>query len=76
MTISHSAKRYQERRDPESRPTLRGPGPQIRISDNPLSDYSLSAPLPLPDLIRGELPPNVVDTGVTAPWPHGAEEKL
>jgi hypothetical protein len=76
VEISRSAKRYQERRLPEGRSTLRGPGPQIRLSDSPISNYSLSPPLPAPELLRDELPELVVDTGLTTPWPHGEAEIL
>lgn len=69
--IGHSAKLYQERRQPQIRVTLRGPGPQIYLPDNAANHLKLEAPLPLPSLLQ-ENTCNPADTK-TQVWPHGDE---
>lgn len=66
--VGHSAKLYQERREPNLRTTLRGPGPQIYLPDNAANHLNLEAPLPLPTLLNDNCAPADTKTQV---WPHG-----
>jgi hypothetical protein len=71
--ISKSAKLYQERRQPDIRTTLRGPGPYLNLDANPVNTLKLEPPLPFPDAQRinnGNPPP---DAGRTVVWPFGDE---
>lgn len=67
-TIGHSAKLYQERREPNVRTTLRGPGPNVYLPDNLVHRIALEAPLPLPILLHNNCAP---DNARTQVWPHG-----
>ena len=70
-SVGHSAKLYQERREPQIRTTLRGPGPQVSLWQNTAHHLNLEAPLPAPEFqapVNG-CPPT--DTGKTQVWPHG-----
>jgi hypothetical protein len=69
--IGHSAKLYQERREPTYRTTLRGPGPQLFIAQNAANYLKLEAPLPLPELLTDVNGHPPTDTGRTQVWPHG-----
>jgi hypothetical protein len=66
--IGRSAKLYQERRLPQYQPTLRGPGPQVYLPDNPVNHLTLESPLPLPQYLYNR---KYVDGGNTQPWPNG-----
>ena len=66
--IGHSAKLYQERRQPDLRSTMRGPGPQIYLPDSAVHSLQLEAPLPLPELLNENCNPK---DGLTRVWPHG-----
>jgi hypothetical protein len=66
--VGHSARLYQERRQPNLRPTLRGPGPQIYLPDHAVNKLKLSAPLPSPALLNETCKPK---DGLTHVWPHG-----
>jgi hypothetical protein len=66
--IGRSAKLYQERRMPQYVPTLRGPSPQVNLSDNPVHTLPLESPLPNPQFLYNR---KYVDGGRTQPWPHG-----
>jgi hypothetical protein len=71
--ISKSAKLYQERRQPNIRETLRGPGPNLFLESNPVNNLKLEPPLPIPETQRdtnGTPPP---DAGRTVVWPFGDE---
>jgi hypothetical protein len=71
MSISKSAKRYQERRQPDHRRTLRGPGHMLNPEDNVARMLPLQPPYPHPDLLRdnnGTPPP---DAGHIQTWPYG-----
>lgn len=72
--LSKSPKLYQERRLPDDRQTLRGPGPRSDFDNNLARALPLLPPLPLPEMLRteGDGPP--LDAGQTPPWPHGSEE--
>jgi hypothetical protein len=69
--VGHSAKLYQERRQPDIRSTLRGPGPYVALHQNAVHTLELEPPLPLPDYqqLDNGCPPT--DTGKTQAWPHG-----
>jgi hypothetical protein len=69
-TTGHSAKLYQERREPDIRTTLRGPGMQIYLPDNAVHALKLEAPLPLPEVLNNNCSPK---DGLTSVWPHGDE---
>lgn len=66
--IGRNAKLYQERRMPNYMPTLRGPGPQIYLPDNPVNSLPLEPPLPAPAYLYNR---KYVDGGKTLPWPSG-----
>jgi len=66
--IGRTAKLYQERRMPAYMPTLRGPTPQLNLSDNPVNALPLEAPLPLTEFQYNR---KYVDGGKTLPWPSG-----
>lgn len=66
--IGKNAKLYMERRLPAYQQTLRGPGPQIHLPDNPVNHISLEAPLPAPKFLYRQ---KYVDGGLTKPWPDG-----
>lgn len=66
--IGRNAKLYQERRMPAYVPTLRGPGPQIYLPDNPVNFLPLEPPLPAPQYLYNR---KYVDGGKTLPWPSG-----
>jgi hypothetical protein len=66
--IGRSAKLYQERRLPDYMPTLRGPGPRLFLSDNPVNNIPLEAPLPAAKFLYNR---KYVDGGKTTPWPSG-----
>ena len=71
--ISRSAVLYQERKLPQDRPTLRGPGPRSDFDRNAAHFLTMTPPLPLPEilLIEGNQPP---DSGrSTLVWPFGVE---
>lgn len=70
-SIGKSAKLYQERREPQIRSTLRGPGPQVFLNQNAVHHLSLEAPLPLPVFLNQENGCPPTDTGKTQVWPHG-----
>lgn len=67
-TVGHSARLYQERRQPDFRATLRGPGFQIYLPDHAVHALKLSAPLPSPALLNENCKPR---DGLTRVWPHG-----
>lgn len=70
-SVGHSAKLYQERREPQIRTTLRGPGPYLCLWQNAINHLTLEPPLPVPgyqSAAGGCSPP---DTGRTQVWPHG-----
>ncbi|NDD52267.1 hypothetical protein EBZ39_00045 [bacterium] len=76
VQISRSAKLYQERRQPQFQPTMRGPGPQVYLPNNPVHSLTLEPPLPYPPTCiestsnaNVEVP--VVDTNTTQVWPYG-----
>lgn len=69
--IGRSGKLYQERRQPEFQATLRGPGPQIYLADNPVHDLPLEPPYPFPQYQRRQNGDPVPDAGRTQAWPHG-----
>jgi hypothetical protein len=66
--IGRNAKLYQERRMPAYMPTLRGPGPQIYLPDNPVNFLPIEPPLPAPHYLYNR---KYVDGGKTLPWPSG-----
>lgn len=66
--VGHNALLYQERRQPNLRATLRGPGPQIYLPDNAVNSLKLEAPLPKPELLNDNCKPK---DGLTQVWPHG-----
>lgn len=66
--IGRSAKLYMERKMPQFQNTLRGPGPQLLLSDNPVHHLKLETPLPLPEYLYNR---KYVDGGRTRPWPSG-----
>jgi hypothetical protein len=70
VVIGRSAKLYQERRQPVFQQTLRSPGPQIYLPDNPVNDLPLEPPLPSPEIKRIENC-TPVDTTLTQVWPYG-----
>jgi hypothetical protein len=67
-SIGKSAKFYMERRLPKYQQTLRGPGPQVNLGDNPVHDLTLNAPKPLPAFLYNR---KYVSGGKTQPWPSG-----
>lgn len=71
-TISRSAKLYQERRQPQFDQTLRGPGPQVYLPDNPVHTIKLEPPLPYPNarLNNPDSACGISDTR-TQVWPYG-----
>lgn len=72
-SVGHSAKLYQERREPYLRTTLRGPGPYVSLWQNAVHHLTLEPPLPAPVYQSASdgcsSPPP--DTGKTQVWPHG-----
>lgn len=66
--VGHSAKLYQERRQPNVLTTLRGPGPQLNLADNAVHAMQLEPPLPKPALLDETCKPK---DGLTQVWPHG-----
>jgi len=66
--IGRNAKLYQERRMPKYAQTLRGPGPQIFLPDNPVNRIPLESPLPYTQFQYNR---KYVDGGKTQPWPSG-----
>jgi|JI9StandDraft_1071089.scaffolds.fasta_scaffold73760_3 hypothetical protein len=72
VSISRSAKLFQERRIPGDRVTRRLPAPRSSLSDSKIHQIPLQPPYPSPDVIRSEggLPP---DGGLTQTWPYGEE---
>lgn len=69
--VGHSAKLYQERREPDIRSTLRGPGPYVSLRQNAAHFLPLEAPLPVPEYLQPENGCPPTDTGKTQVWPHG-----
>ncbi len=67
-TVGHSAKLYQERREPDIRVTQRGPGPQIYLPDNAVHRIKLEPPLPNPALLHDGCTPR---DALTQTWPFG-----
>lgn len=76
MRIGKSARRYQERRQPDIRKTLRSPGPELNLGANEVHNMPLAAPLPLPDLIQNENGNPPPDIGRTQAWPWGDSPTL
>ena len=66
--IGKSAKLYMERKLPRLQTTLRGPGPQIYLPDNPVHHLKLESPLPNPEFFYNR---KYVDGGRTKAWPSG-----
>ena len=54
--IGQSAKLYQERRQPNVQPKLRGLGPQVYLQDNAVQTHALEPPLPSSDLLHDSRP--------------------
>ena len=72
VQISQSAKLYQERRQPQFQPTLRGPGPQVYLPSNPVHRLTLEPPLPAPPgCVIEDLDAPAIDTTRTQVWPYG-----
>lgn len=72
VQISKSAKLYQERRQPQLQPTLRGPGPQVYLPNNPVHSLNLEPPLPPPSsCVNENLDAPDIDTTRTQAWPYG-----
>lgn len=70
--ISKSAKLYQERRQPEIRVTLRGPGPYVDLNKNPVHTLNLEPPFPTSERgIYGFIGGSSPDSARTAVWPFG-----
>lgn len=69
--VGRSGKLYQERRQPQFQATLRGPGPQIYLPQNPVHDLTLSPPLPWPKYLHQNNGDPVPDAGRTQAWPSG-----
>ncbi len=72
MIIGRGALLYQERRTDRS--TMRGPGPRIHLMDNEAHSKRLTAPLPLPSLLKAAAAAEPVAAGKTEPWPHASQE--
>lgn len=72
MNIGRSALLYQERRT--ARSAMRGPGPRIHLVDNEAHKLHLTAPLPLPSLMKAVVNANPPPAGKTEPWPHASQE--
>jgi hypothetical protein len=70
-SVGHSAKLYQERRQPQIRSTLRGPGPYVSLWQNAVNHLTLEPPLPAPVYQSGTNCHSPTDTGKTQVWPHG-----
>ncbi len=71
-SVGYSAKLYQERREPQLRTTLRGPGPYVSLWQNPVHRLTLEPPLPTPAAQSGAVGCEPTpDTGKTQVWPHG-----
>lgn len=70
-SVGHSAKLYQERRQPDIRTTLRGPGPHVSLWQNIVHHLELESPLPLPEYQQPDNGCPPTDTGRTQLWPHG-----
>lgn len=66
--VGKSAKLYFERKMPKLQPTLRGPGPQLYLADNPVHRLKLEPPQPNPAFFYNR---KYVDGGKTRPWPSG-----
>ena len=66
--IGQSAKLYQERRQPNMQPKLRGPGPQVYLQDNAVQTHALEPSLPSADLFHDSRP---TDGTLAQAWPHG-----
>lgn len=75
VLINRSAKLYQERRQPQFQPTLRGPGPQVYLPSNPVHRLTLEPPLPHPNACAASDVP-IVDTTRTQVWPYGNKHAL
>lgn len=73
VTISRSAKLFQERRIPQDRTTRRLPAPRSNLDNNKVHQIPLLPPFPTPEVLRaqGGQPP---DGGLTKVWPYGEEE--
>lgn len=67
VIIGRSAKLYQERRQGQIQPTMRGPGPQVYLPDNPVNTIKLEPPFPNPENVDH----TPVDTSTTHVWPWG-----
>lgn len=67
--IGKSAKLYQERRQSAFQDTLRGPGPQIYLPDNPVNSLELEPPHHSP--IFSQCEKQSIDIGRTQAWPFG-----
>lgn len=70
-SVGHSAKLYQERREPQLRTTLRGPGPYVSLWQNAVHHLTLEPPLPAPEYQVPNGCQPTTDTGKTQAWPHG-----
>lgn len=66
--MGRSAKLYMERKMPQFQSTLRGPGPQLYLPDNPVHHLKLESPLPHSAYLYNR---KYVDGGKTKPWPSG-----
>lgn len=66
--VGRNAKLYMERKMPRFQTTLRGPGPQLYLPDNPVHHLKLESPLPSPQYLYNR---KYVDGGKTKPWPSG-----
>jgi hypothetical protein len=77
VQISRSARLYQERRQPQFQPTIRGPGPQVYLPNNPVHRLTLEPPLP-PSPVCTSTEDNipVTDTNTTQVWPYGDKYAL
>ena len=77
VQISQSAKLYQERRQPQFQPTMRGPGPQVYLPNNPVHRLTLEPPqlnTQVPCVAADCAP--VTDTTRTQVWPYGDKYAL
>lgn len=70
VLISRSAKLYQERRQEQFQPTLRGPGPQVYLPNNPVHRLTIEPPLSSQKPCSDTDIPGV-DTNRTQAWPYG-----
>jgi hypothetical protein len=65
VQITRSAKLYQERRQPQTQPTMRSPGPQVYLPDNLVNKLKLEPPA-----LQAGCDPGP-DQPTTKVWPYG-----